>query len=76
LNDIVRPFLVRMKSLKRFSIFNRAGNLVFQTTKDGEGWDGTYKGKTVDSGVFVWMIEYTTTDDKPAMEKGTITVIR
>lgn len=76
LNDIVRPFLVRMKSLKRFSIYNRSGNLVFATTKDGEGWDGKYKGKAVDPGVFIWMIEYITTDDKPAMEKGTVTVIR
>jgi gliding motility-associated-like protein len=65
-----------MKSLKRFSIYNRSGNLVFATTKDGEGWDGTYKGRAVDTGVFVWMIEYITTDNKPAMEKGTITVVR
>lgn len=75
-NDVVRPFLVRMKSLKKFSIFNRAGNLVFSTTRDGEGWDGTYQGQRLDTGVFVWMIEYITTDDKPAMEKGTITLVR
>jgi gliding motility-associated-like protein len=76
LNDVVRPFLVRMKSLKRFSIFNRGGNLVFSTTRDGEGWDGTFKGQRLDSGVFVWMIEYITTDNKPAMAKGTITLVR
>lgn len=75
-NDVVRPYVVRMKSLKRFSIFNRSGNLVFMTTKPEEAWDGTYRGKAVDNGVYVWMVEYIDTDDKALLEKGTVTVIR
>lgn len=42
LNDIVRPYLVGMKSLKSFSIFNRWGNLIFYSTRR-EGWDGKNK---------------------------------
>jgi len=76
LNDIVRPYLVGMKSLKSFSIFNRWGNLIFCSTREGEGWDGKSKGITQDGGVYVWMLEFYTNDNKLVTEKGTITLIR
>lgn len=76
LNDIVRPYLIGMKSLKSFSIFNRWGSLIFYSTKEGEGWDGKSKGVTQDPGVYVWMLEFYTTDNKLITEKGTITLIR
>jgi gliding motility-associated-like protein len=76
LNDIVRPYLVGMKSLKSFSIFNRWGNLIFYSTREGEGWDGKSKGITQDGGVYVWMLEFYTNDNKLVTEKGTITLIR
>jgi gliding motility-associated-like protein len=76
LNDVVRPYLVRMKALKSFSIFNRWGTLIFYSTKEGEGWDGKSKGVLNDGGVYVWMLEFYTNDDKLVTEKGTITLIR
>jgi gliding motility-associated-like protein len=76
LNDIARPYLVGMKSLKSFSIFNRWGSLIFYSTKEGEGWDGKSKGVAQDSGVYVWMLEFYTYDNKLVTEKGTITLIR
>ncbi|MDB4534245.1 gliding motility-associated C-terminal domain-containing protein [Vicingaceae bacterium] len=38
------------------SIFNRWGELMFQTDNISNGWDGTYKGKIVESGTYVWKI--------------------
>ncbi|HTK21209.1 MAG TPA: PKD-like domain-containing protein, partial [Mucilaginibacter sp.] len=49
----------------RMQIFNNFGQLVWQTTKldsNGapvEGWDGTYKGKIVEQGVYIWQISAT-----------------
>jgi gliding motility-associated-like protein len=40
-----------------FFIFDRWGELVFEGHQLKEGWDGTYKGKLVQNGVFVWKIE-------------------
>lgn len=43
-------------------IFNNFGQLVWETTKldsNGspvEGWDGTYKGRIVEQGVYIWQI--------------------
>ncbi|MBK5271337.1 MAG: gliding motility-associated C-terminal domain-containing protein, partial [Bacteroidia bacterium] len=76
LNDIVKPYLAGIKTLKRFAVYNRNGNIVFSTQKEGEGWDGTYKGTKLDPDVFVWMLEYITIDDRPAVQKGTLTLIR
>jgi gliding motility-associated-like protein len=76
LNDNVRPYLVGMKSLKSFSVFNRWGSLVFMSKREGEAWDGKYKGEDLDTGVYVWMLEFYNSDNKLITEKGTITIIR
>ncbi len=76
LNDEAIPFLVGMKSLKSFSVFNRWGNLVFYTTTQGKGWDGKQNGQMLNTGVFVWILEFYNSDNKLVSEKGTITLIR
>jgi gliding motility-associated-like protein len=75
-NDRLIPFLIGAKGLKRFTIYNRYGNIVFSTLKEGEGWDGRYKGTFLPTAVFVWVIEYTGNDDQVILEKGTVTLIR
>lgn len=39
-----------------FMIFDRWGELIFETKDRYQGWDGKYKGKTVKNGVYVWML--------------------
>jgi gliding motility-associated-like protein len=76
LNDVVRPYLVGMKQLKSFSIFNRWGNRVFYSTTTGEGWNGKIDGVAQNPGVYVWILEFFDTNDKLIVEKGTLTLIR
>lgn len=38
------------------SIYNRWGELIFYTANMDEGWDGTYKGKQVEAGMYVYKI--------------------
>lgn len=76
LNDVVRPYLVGMKSLKSFSIFNRWGNLIFNSTTEGEGWNGKFRGEPQPNGVYVWVLQYIDASDKLVVAKGTITLIR
>jgi gliding motility-associated-like protein len=76
LNDVARPYLIGMKALKSFSIFDRWGNQVFYTTREGEGWDGKFKGEKANAGVYVWVLVFKNADDKEVSEKGTITIIR
>ncbi len=57
-------------------IFDRWGELVFETDKQSKGWDGTYKGELVDPGVFVYYLEITCVDGQEYFKKGNVTVIR
>lgn len=38
------------------SIFNRWGERIFESDSYGEGWDGTYKGKPAEQGVYVYSV--------------------
>ena len=76
LNDIIRPNLSGVKGLKRFTIYNRHGQIVFSTAREDHGWDGTLNGTKLESGVFVWIVEYYSDDDIVLVQKGTLTLIR
>ncbi len=39
-------------------IFNRWGELVFESTDIGLGWDGTYMGTDAQAGVYIYKIDY------------------
>ncbi len=75
-NDKFIPVPVGIKSYNYFRVFNRWGQLIFTTTRMNEGWDGTLGGKEQSTGLYVWMIEGVTTDNKLITKKGTITLIR
>lgn len=58
------------------SIYNRWGEKVFETTSTTNGWDGTYKGKAADPGVFVYHLKVECFDGQKFTDKGNITLIR
>lgn len=60
----------------RFSVYDRWGEKVFETSNANEGWDGTYKGKELDPGVFVYVLTVNYDDGKTLTEKGSVTLIR
>ncbi len=63
-------------SLNYFRIFNRWGNLVFETKNIEEGWDGTYKGQPQPEGVYVYVVEATTSTGKLLIDQGNVTLFR
>jgi gliding motility-associated-like protein len=65
MNDVLKPFLKAdfyPINTYRFSIFNRWGNLVFQTTDKNEGWNGTWQGQDQPNEVYVWVIKISYSD--------------
>ena len=44
-NDKLFVYTVNIKELKYFKVFNRWGQLVFQTNSTTVGWDGMFNGK-------------------------------
>ena len=66
LNDVFAP-VVRYDYIKNYymSIFNRWGELIFESNNIYQGWDGTCKGKPAMAGVYVYRINYTTSGQQP-----------
>jgi gliding motility-associated-like protein len=75
-NDILKPTLAGMKSFTYFKIYNRWGQLLFNTAEIGKGWDGTFGGKDQTSGTYVFMAEATDYLDRKVFKKGTVVLIR
>lgn len=76
LNDVLRATLSGIKELRYFKIFNRWGQLIFETANPEAGWNGTINGQQQASQVVVWMAEGTGIDNKIYRRKGTSTLIR
>ncbi len=75
-NDIFRPFSVGYKAIKNFRIYNRWGEMVYYSENLTDGWDGTYKGKTCDLGVYFWEITFIDRNGKDGYLKGDVTLVR
>jgi len=56
-NDKLFPLTINIKELYYFRVFNRWGQLMFETNKLGEGWDGIYNGKPQVQDVYTWTVE-------------------
>jgi gliding motility-associated-like protein len=75
-NDYLKPFMIGIKELVYFKVFNRWGELVFETKSINPGWDGRYKGIPVQSHTLVWMLQGIGADNKVYNAKGSTVLIR
>ena len=64
--------------LTRFhlTVYNRWGNIVFETSDITKGWDGTVGGIEQSSSSFVWLSEYQFDNQPLRSMKGVINLIR
>ena len=59
-----------------FLVFNRIGELVFQTNDESFGWDGTFKGKAQEVDVFMYILKGKCADGQDVFKKGNISLLR
>jgi gliding motility-associated-like protein len=58
-----------------FEIFDRWGNLLFTTNDPFQRWDGDYKGEPINSGVYLYKVQYRCGGDE-RQEIGNVNIIR
>jgi len=75
-NDKLFPLMVNISELKSFRIFNRWGQLVFETKTIGEGWNGIYNGKLLVMDVYTWMVEAIGNDGRVYKKTGNSMLIK
>ena len=80
LNDIFFPgSLILTGGTDRnynFFIFDRWGELIWEAHQMSEGWDGTYKGKVVQNGTYVWRVEVTDLEGTVHKHTGHVNALR
>lgn len=59
-----------------FVIFNRWGEVIFESHQLDIGWDGSYKGTLVPVGVYVWKLNYNDVNGKSHSETGKVTIVK
>ena len=67
--DYVRDYVLQ--------IYNRWGEQIFETSGSNNGWNGTFKGKPVEHGTYIYRIAYRDFQTKKTMVvQGTVVVVR
>lgn len=74
-NDVFRMITNGTPTISSFRIFNRLGNVVFETANSLRGWDGTYESQPQPMGVYFYYVKYRC-DGQDIEQKGEVTLIR
>ena len=75
-NDKLRPLTVNIREIYYFRIFNRWGQLMFETNEIGKGWDGIFNGKEQVQDVYTWTLEAVGEDGKHYKRSGNSILLR
>lgn len=81
INDRLVVYGKKEVLIKRFEIFDRWGELVymaedFETNETFIGWDGTYNGKELNSGVYVWKALVIKKNGEEQIYEGSSTLLK
>lgn len=59
-----------------FKVYNSWGEVIFTSSSQDQGWDGTHRGQDVPVGVYVYKVNATTIEGEPHEKSGKISLIR
>jgi gliding motility-associated-like protein len=61
-----------------FSIYNRWGQLIFETSDISQGWDGTFLGNQAEQGSYIYKIVFTAYPDYQNQQvlTGSVVLVR
>ena len=78
LNELFFPVFSNFEEIMNFKleIFNRWGELIFETKDIQGGWNGTYNGVAVQSGTYTWKVTYKDLEGFDYQSVGHINVLR
>ena len=60
----------------KLNIYNRHGQVVFETNSIDEGWDGTFNNSDSPDGVYIYSLQIRFGEDNQLIENGTINLFR
>jgi gliding motility-associated-like protein len=76
INDTYAPNVDGSGDLEYFAIYNRWGQMVFESYSSTIGWDGTFNGESSEMGSYVVVCTARTSLDEQRSFQGYFTLIR
>ncbi len=74
-NRVFKPGIIDHVDEYHLMIFNRWGELIFESYDQETGWDGIYKGKTAKQDVYIWKVTGTYSDGRGFTKTGDVTLM-
>lgn len=74
-NNFFEASTINIRSLS-ILIFNRWGEVIYSSESVDFKWDGSYNGRMVRDGIYVWKIEYETNEGESFEINGHVSVLR
>jgi len=75
-NDRFRPLIFGNITLYELTIYNRWGQVVFQTKDPARGWDGLVNGAAQQNAGFIWYCRYQLEGANEQSVKGTVLLVK
>jgi gliding motility-associated-like protein len=75
-NDDLKPTFFGIKQLKYFRVYNRWGQLFYQTQTMKQGWDGNFKNVKQEMQTLVWVLEAIGVDGNTYLRRGSTVLVR
>ena len=76
-NDGFKPSLYNIKERNYvFRVFNRWGEMLFETNDVNAEWDGNFNGKMCEQDVYIWTVNGEYENDDLFSFRGTVTLLR
>jgi gliding motility-associated-like protein len=74
-NDVLymRGFSIKTATMR---VYNRYGNMVFETDDINKGWDGTFNGQPAGADVYAYIIDVTYLDNSTEKKHGNVSLLR
>lgn len=73
-NDVFHPVYKGVIEYQ-LRVFNKRGQLIFESNDINMGWDGYYKGKLAEQNVYIWKASGRYANGKPFIKAGDITLL-
>nr|WP_321450915.1 PKD domain-containing protein [uncultured Carboxylicivirga sp.] len=76
INDLLFVKGWGIKQLIEFKVFNRFGEMVYESNELEKGWDGIYKGSPLPTETYQYLLQVLTYDNEVLKKSGSIKIIR
>ena len=75
-NDVFKPILAGLQQLNYFRVYNRYGQLLYQTSTIGQGWDGRVNGILQDNTGYVYSVQASNPNGTIINKTGSFVLVR